>query len=98
MLVVFVAPVPRGRPEESRSLRAQWKRRDSQLLKTLDTGQAAIDWGKAGGHIVQVARVQNADKNSPDHWRRPRLSAYPPTGASCELPVSVNGAALPRPP
>jgi hypothetical protein len=70
MPVVFIEPVPRGRPQGEAVAAYAVETRDGEVLKTLDTRQAAIDWAKAAGHTAQIARVRNTDKNNPDHWRK----------------------------
>ncbi len=69
MAVVYVEPVPRGRPDGDPITVYAVETHAGEVLKTLDSQQDAIDWAKAQGYIVHVARVRNTDKDNPEHWQ-----------------------------
>jgi hypothetical protein len=70
MLIVFIEPVPRGRPKREPIAAFAVETRAGTVLKTLVTLEEAINWAKAGGFTVHVAQVRNTDKGNPDHWRK----------------------------
>ncbi len=69
MVVVSVEPVPRGRPDGDPITVYAVETHAGEVLKTLDSQQSALDWAKAQGYIVHVARVRNTDKDNPEHWQ-----------------------------
>jgi hypothetical protein len=70
MTVVYIEPSPKGRPEGTTVVDYAAETSASVELETFDTQEAAIEWAKAKGYAMHVARVRNTDKGNPYHWRK----------------------------